>query len=346
VLLDGEVVIDNSTPVRGDTFFGRGSIEVEAAAELTAGESYRIEIEVQGSPRGATWMSGVDLTAKAPDDNDALDRAIAAATDADVALVVVGGELPDSEGHDRRSIDLPAEHEELIRAVAAVNPKTVVLVNSGAPMKMDWADDVAAVAQLWYLGQEAGAAVADVLFGDTDAAGRLPTTFPRDLEDTPAFPFYPGSYGRTRYGEGVLVGHRHYEAHTVEPRFCFGHGLSYTEFRYGELTLETGDGGYPSVSVDVTNVGERAGCEVVQVYVRDMVSSVVRPERELKEFRKLRLEPGETQTVRFDLPRRAFAFWDVGHHNWFVEPGEFEIAVGSSSRAIRATVNFDLPGFV
>jgi beta-glucosidase len=225
--------------------------------------------------------------------------------------------------------------------VAAVNPATVVLVNTGAPVTMDWAAAVAAVAQMWYPGQEAGDALADVVFGDVDAGGRLPTTFPCHLEDTPAHPTYPGDEGRTRYGEGVLVGYRHYDTRTVEPRFCFGHGLSYTRFRYGDLRLatlpSTADGPRVEVVVDVTNAGERRGSEVVQVYVHDVKASVRRPDQELRQFARVALDPGETATVRLVLSSRAFAFWDVLRHDWVAEPGEFEVRVGSSSRDIHRT---------
>jgi beta-glucosidase len=222
---------------------------------------------------------------------------------------------------------------------------------------MDWADDVAGIVQLWYPGQEGGAALAEVLFGDADPGGRLPTSFPRRIEDTPAFAHYPGSDGRARYGEGLFVGYRHYDTHDVRPRFCFGYGLSYTEFAYGPLQVdvipgrrEPRDGRSDPVDgpslvrlhVDVTNVGVRSGSEVVQVYVRDVTASVLRPSQELKQFCKLRLAPGETRTVHLELPRRAFAYWDVAHHDWVVEPGEFEIRVGSSSRHIHHTATVDL----
>lgn len=343
VLLDGEVVLDNLEPVRGASYFGRGSAPVDGAVELEGGTTYLVEIELSARSSGRTSedtrISGVTLTAKPPDDPDALARAVAVAAKADVAIVLLGGDAPDTEGADRTSLDLPAEQDELVRAVAAANPATVVVVNSGSPVTMEWADEVAAVAQLWYLGQETGTALAAVLFGDTDAAGRLPTTFPHRIEDTPAFAFYPGSHGRSPYGEGVFVGYRHYDAHGVEPRFCFGHGLSYTRFEYGELTVEhDGVSSHMAVSLDVTNVGERWGREVVQLYVRDVEASLSRPERELKQFAKVGLAPGETATVRLELPSRAFAFWDVNHDGWLVEPGEFEIAVGSSSRQIRRTV--------
>jgi beta-glucosidase len=346
LVLDGHQVIDNLEPERGDSFFGRGSTQVTAEVDLVAGQSYELVAELQAVARHATSVTGLALTAQPPADPGATGRAVAAATEADVAVVVIGGDVADSEGGDRPSMDLPTEQAELITAVAAANPNTVVLVNSGAPVTMDWVDTVAAVAQVWYLGQETGHAVADVLFGDVDASGRLPTTFPRRLADTPAFGTYPGRDGRARYAEGIFVGYRHYDAREVEPRFCFGHGLSYTRFAYGEVQLTVGDGAdqpLVSATVEVTNVGDRPGHEVVQLYVRDVDASVARPDQELKQFRKIGLAPGEAATITLDLDARAFSFWDIGRHGWALEPGEFEVRIGSSSRTIHTTGTIRLP---
>jgi beta-glucosidase len=355
LLIDGEVVVDNMAPERGKTFFGQGSTEVAGAVELTAGRTYELVAELYGTVGSDRSISGLAVTAQPPEDVGALDRAVAVAAAADVAIVVVGGETADTEGHDRPDMDLPADQVALVRAVAGVNPQTVVLVNSGAPVTMDWVDEVGAVAQVWYLGQEAGHAIADVLFGDVDAAGRLPTTFPQRLADTPAFATYPGADGRARYAEGIFVGYRHYDANQVEPRFCFGHGLSYTRFEYGDLQLDVVDPSDPAAAgasgpqalvtatVDVTNVGDRPGREVVQLYVRDVDATVARPEQELKQFAKVGLAPGETRTVRLELDARAFSFWDGARHGWVLEPGEFEVRVGSSSRNIHMTGTIRLP---
>jgi beta-glucosidase len=241
-------------------------------------------------------------------------------------------------------MDLPGQQDDLIRAVAAANPRTVVVVNAGAPVRMPWADEVAAVLQLWFPGMEGGNALADVLFGDLDASGRLPTSFPRRLEDSPAYPNYPGQDGVVRYQEGLLVGYRHYDRVGIEPRFCFGHGLSYTRFEYSNLRVRAGDDRHVHVDVDIANVGERRGYEVAQVYVRDPASSADRPDKELREFAKLELEPGQTRTLSFDLPPRAFAHWDPHRKAWLVEPGEREVVVGSSSRDLRQSARLNLAG--
>jgi beta-glucosidase len=232
-------------------------------------------------------------------------------------------------------MDLTGDQNELIRAVAAVNPRTIVVVNAGSIVSMDWAGDVAAIVQVWYPGQELGNALADVLFGKVDPSGRLPTTVPVHFEDNPAHDNYPGADGIVRYEEGVFVGYRHYDDNDIEPRFVFGHGLSYTTFAYGDLRY---DGG--TATVDVTNTGDRPGSEVVQLYVSDLASSVPRPPKELKGFVKLSLEPGETKTARIALGERAFQFWHDGR--WTLEPGEFELLCGSSSRDIRARARITL----
>jgi beta-glucosidase len=233
----------------------------------------------------------------------------------------------------------------LIERVAEANPHTVVVLQTGSPVRMPWLPKVASVLQAWYGGQETGNAIADVLFGDVPASGKLPQTFPLRLEDNPAFINYPGENGRVRYGEGIFVGYRYYEKKDVAPLFPFGFGLSYTTFAYGDLRLSA-----PSISpddtleasVDVTNTGDRAGQEVVQLYVRDPQSRVARPHKELKGFAKLDLAPGETKTATFTLDRRSLAYWDDLRHAWVAEAGAFEALAGSSSADIRARAGFEL----
>jgi len=210
------------------------------------------------------------------------------------------------------------------------------VVNAATPVTMGWADDVAAVVQMGYLGQETGTALAAVLFGDADASGRLTTTYPVRIEDAPAFGAFPGADGSVAYDEGIFVGYRHYDTKAVAPRWCFGHGLSYTTFTHSGLSVEVGGDG-ASVSVDVTNTGGRHGSEVVQVYVRLVGTDVGRPDRELKGFDKVTLDPGETTTVTIALDERAFAHWDTERGQWHAPAGTYEILVGSSSRAIHQT---------
>jgi beta-glucosidase len=235
--------------------------------------------------------------------------------------------------------------DELIARVAAANPRTVVLLQTGGPVAMPWLGQVAAVLQAWYPGQECGNALADVLFGAVDPGGRLPLTFPVRLEDNPAFPNYPGENGRVRYGEGIFVGYRHYDKKQVEPLFPFGHGLSYTTFDYANLRLSAATlapGDRLRVTVDVTNTGARAGREVVQLYVGETHPRLARPPKELKGFAKVSLAPGETQTVSLDVDVRALAAFDDARGAWVADPGTFEVLVGSSSRDVRAWATFAL----
>jgi beta-glucosidase len=209
---------------------------------------------------------------------------------------------------------------------------------------MPWLADVAAVLQAWYPGQECGNSIADVLFGDVNPSGKLPQTFPVRHEDNPAIGNYPGENHKVTYGEGIFVGYRHYEK-KIQPLFPFGYGLSYTTFEYSNLRLsrsEIAPGDDLTVTVDVTNTGQRAGQEVVQVYVSDEESSVARPEKELKGFARISLEPGQTGTVTISLGMRALAYFDEAQHGWVAEAGAFHVLVGGSSAEIQASAMFQL----
>lgn len=343
--IDGEVVVDNWQPSgRSDAFMGFGSTEVTAEVELVAGEPHHLEVEfVPGGPS----MGGLAIGCTPPAPADLLDRAAALAARADVVVCVVGTDGDwEAEGNDRASMALPPPQDELVRAVSAANERTIVVVNTASPVEMNWADDVGAILQGWFAGEEWGHALADVLSGDISPSGKLPTTIPYRLEDTPAFTNYPGERGQVRYGEGVFVGYRWYDARRIEPRFCFGHGLSYTTFALGTPAVwtpeirvgELADGATVRIGVGVRNTGERRGAEVVQCYVHDADATVARPPHELKAFAKVWLDPGADAEVTLELDRRAFAFWDVERNDWLVEPGDFEIRIGTSSRAIAHRV--------
>ena len=332
IFVDDELVVDGWASVES----GRGR-RVEGGAHLIAGEQYALRAEFASPPtaRGMGGLGGFEIRCQAPMAEDGFEKAVAAAASADAAVVVVGtnGDW-ETEGRDRKTMDLPGRQVELIEAVAAVNRRTIVVVNAGSPVTMDWVDGVPAVLQSWFLGQETGNALADVLLGTVDASGRLPTTIPKALRDTPAFTNYPGEFGKVHYGEGLYIGHRWYDARGIEPRFAFGHGLSYTTFDYGALVVEaSGDGAVATVRV--TNTGSRAGTETVQLYVHDVEASVDRPPKELKAFTKVRLAPGSSEAVTFTLDRSAFAFWDPSENAWRVEAGEFELLAGSSAVDIR-----------
>ncbi len=253
----------------------------------------------------------------------------------------------DLEGYDRPGLQLPYEQDELIREVLKANPRAVIVVIAGSPVDMGaWKDRTQAIVWGWYAGIEGGNAMAEVLLGETNPSGKLPETFPNSLSDCPAHTLgeFPGG-DTVRYGEGVYVGYRYFDTYSVEPQFCFGHGLSYTEFKYENLRAEMTEGEIDvqvKVSCDVTNTGSIAGKETVQLYVRDGECSTDRPAQELKGFVKLELAPGETATAEFILDRTSFAFYDERANSWSVEPGSFLLTVNSSSRNKRLEREIEL----
>ena len=281
-----------------------------------------------------------------PYSENLMDEAVALAKRSDVAVIVAGlNNEWEAEGFDRVNMDLPGEQNELIKRVAAVNPNTIVVLNAGSPLSMPWVKDVAGIVEQWYNSQECGNALADVLFGDVNPSGKLPTTFPVRYEDNPAAINYPGENGEVVYGEGLFVGYRYYDAKKVEPLFPFGHGLSYTNFEYSDIKLNTDRFTVASgldISFKVRNGGKRAGQEVIQVYVHDVQSNLRRPEKELKAFCKISLDAGETKTVSIHLDKEAFWYYDPAKNGWIVEPGEFEIMIGASSRDLRLRANTTL----
>jgi beta-glucosidase len=338
--LNGDVVVDNTSPEPGSTFFGAGSKLTTGEVNLEAGRQYDLAAELK--PNNSFPVLGLRVAADRPAVANEFERAIDSAAQADVAVVVVGlNGSYESEGFDRPDLSLPGRQRELIEAVIAANPRTVVVVNAGSPVDMPWAEQTSAVLLAWYPGEEGADGLADILVGAADPSGRLPVTIPKRMEDAPAFPHYPGSEGKVTYGEGVFVGYRHYDANKIEPHFPFGHGLSYTSFEYGEIRAQVVGAGTSlsvTLSVEVTNAGARSGSEVVQVYVRPMQAAVSRPDKELAAFAKVELAPGTAQTVTLVLDDRSFSYWDSASQSFVLDPGHYELVVGSSSRHIRGTV--------
>ncbi len=280
-------------------------------------------------------------------DQALIDEAAAAARAADVALLFIA--LPafiESEGYDRTDLDLTPQQVALIQAVCAAQPNTVVILNNGSALTMsEWLDGPAAVLEAWMMGQAGGGAIADVLFGKVNPSGKLAETFPLKLADTPAHLNFPGGAGQVRYGEGVFIGYRYYDAKEMPVLFPFGYGLSYTSFEYSNPRLSAAafdDMEGVTVAVDVTNTGALAGKEVVQVYVHDRQSKLARPPKELKGFAKVELQPGETKTVTIPLDFRAFAYYHPSYGQWVTEDGEFDILIGASAADIRCTLTATL----
>jgi beta-glucosidase len=272
--------------------------------------------------------SGVTI---ATDPGRTVSSAVAKAKAADIAIVMITDD--EGEGKDRPNLTLPNNQDALVSAVAAANPRTIVVSKTGGPVLMPWAGQVPAILQAWYPGEEDGNAVADVLFGAFNPSGKLPVTFPRREADVPANTpaQYPGVDGTAHYSEGIFVGYRHYDAKKITPLFPFGYGLSYTSFVYANLKI-TG----MTVEADVTNTGTRTGAEVAQVYVGSPSSAAV-PEapQELAGFQKVLLSAGQTKHVTFTLNARSFSHWDTASHSWKVSAGTYQILVGGGSRDIR-----------
>jgi beta-glucosidase len=278
--------------------------------------------------------------------DDLIAEAVQKTTIADVAVLFVG--LPGSyecEGIDRSSLDLPVGHNKLVEAVSAGQPNVVVVLMNGAAVTMPWVDGVPAIVEAWLGGQAGGGAIAGVLTGQVNPSGKLSETFPVRLEDTPVYPDFPARNREANYGEGIFIGYRYYDARKRVPMFPFGFGLSYTTFSYSDLRVTQAlidDRLSVSVRVTIRNSGRVDGKEIVQLYVREPRPRVVRPEKELKAFAKVRLQAGEEKTVSFQLQERDFAYYDVLYHDWVVNPDKFEILVGASSQDLRLTETIEL----
>lgn len=285
-----------------------------------------------------TYAQGFDDTEDVIDET-LQNEAIATAKAADIAVVFAG--LPDlieSEAFDRDDLNMPANQNALIEAIAAVQPNTIVVLHNGSPIVMPWLSRVKGVLEAYLSGEAAGGAAVDILFGKVNPSGKLPETFPLKLEDNPSYLFFPGEGNSSNYNEGIYVGYRYYDKKKMDVLFPFGYGLSYTTFSYSNLRLdktELKDTDTLTVSVDITNTGSFAGKEVVQLYVSDPESFVGRPVKELRDFSKVDLAPGETKTVTFTLDKQAFAYYNTVIHDWHVESGKFIIMIGKSSREIE-----------
>jgi beta-glucosidase len=370
VLIDGKLVLDgfeHPPSPGGSDFFGFASQELTGTVELVEGSPVEVVVEYA---RQETTIAGLRVGFRTVDVEGLLQGAVAAAAGAEAAVVFVGTTREwETEGRDRTTLGLPGRQDELVRRVAAANPRTVVVVNAGAPVDLSWADDAAAVLQCWFGGEEMGPAVADVLTGLSEPGGRLPTTVPMRLEHSPSHDNFPGENGELRYGEGLFMGYRGFEHRCMEPRYAFGHGLGYTTFELGAPVLSAATfapGDDLRVSVEVRNVGDRTGSEVVQCYVAPSASRLPRPPKELKAFARVHLEPGQSEVVELALGDRAFAYWDPGQEDWDevagrftqispqlveqdrrspgwqVDPGTYEILVGRSSADISGRARLEV----
>lgn len=271
-----------------------------------------------------------------------IQEAVELAKEAEVAVIFAG--LPDSfesEGYDRKHMHLPNSQNALIDAVCKVQKNVIVVLHNGSPVEMPWISNVKGIVEAYLSGQAVGGAVADILYGKVNPSAKLPETFPIRMEDNPSHPYYGGEGNVVEYREGIFVGYRYYDTKKREVLFPFGHGLSYTEFSYSDLSIDKKtmkDTDTLQILVDITNSGDCAGKEIVQLYVGSPEnSSIIRPQKELKAFEKIELQPKETKKVAFTLDKRAFAYWNTQIHDWVVPTGTYEISLASSSRDIRCS---------
>jgi len=346
--VDDELLVDGETGwARGDNFFGLGNTEVRVEKTLEAGRTYEIRVDYRAMPEGHEGIEirAVRFGAELPTSDAAIAEAVEQAKTCDVAVLVVGREGEwDTEGLDLPNMRLPGRQEELIEKVAAVNPRTVVVLQTGGPVEMPWLDKVSAVVQAWYPGQEAGNAIADVLFGDAEPGGRLPQTFPKHLSDNSAMTgdpkTYPGENGHVVYTEGLAVGYRHHDADGAKPLFPFGYGLSYTRFEWAKPRASSVDIGPDGVTVEVEvkNIGDRAGAELVQLYVAPKASRLPRPVKELKSFAKLAIPAGGTALAKLSISIRDLAYFDPDARAWIAEAGDYELVIAANAEDIRATL--------
>ena len=310
-----------------------------ATLPLEAGRSYKLEIPVNlhvGMPIYPVRLTAVPGGVGAANVKD--EELFAAAREADAVLFFGGlNHTFDAEGSDRKDMALHDGQNELISALAGINPRLAVVLVGGSPVEMPWIDEVPAVVQMWYAGMEAGNAIADVLFGRVNPSGKLPFTFPKRLADSPAHALDDYQPLICHYAEDLLMGYRWFDTKQIEPLFPFGHGLSYTAFEYGEPVVET-DGDEVVLRMKLANVGSRSGRETVQLYIAPPKSAFLRPAQELKGFAKVALEPGESREVEIRLNARSFAIYHPDKREWFVEPGRYLLRLGASSRDIHREI--------
>jgi len=338
---DGMRVFVDGAPVI-DMWRDQAATKGTARLSLSPGEGHDLRVEYYQRKGGAIAQFGIVETV------DRGDRPLPAAAlaAADVVIACVGFDRESEyEGADR-PFELPPEQESMLRRLVRAHPRVVVVLNAGASVDATgWIDDAAAVLMAWYPGQNGNTALAEILTGAINPSGRLPVTFERDFAESYAAKGYPPEKdGTLRYDEGVFVGYRHFDRHALDPLFCFGHGLSYTTFRYTDLRVTPGAPGEgPTVSVSVENSGDVPGDEVVQLYISDPDPSLPRPLRELKEFRRVTLRPGEAREIEFTLTPGALARWDLPSRAWSPGRGRFEVFVGSSSRDLPLRATFEIP---
>ena len=340
LLIDGNELIDNWTSMDpGEAFFTFGSASKKGVTNLQKGEAYKIEVQYkfEGS------FPAVYIGCQAPDDVDIFQEALETASHADDVILIVGTNSDwETEGNDRADFNLPANQNKLIEAILEANQNTVVVINTGSPIHMPWEKKAKAIIQTWFAGQEFGNALVDILSGEVNPSGKLPTTFPVKIEDTPAYKNYPGKDLQMNYDEKLLVGHRWYEANSIKPLFCFGHGLSFTSFNYQNLEVTTGSDFVVTCKFEIQNTGDISGLEIAQCYVGFASPLPGEPYKTLQGFVKEEIGANELKKVEIKLGPRNFSFWSVETNAWQIREGSYQILIGSSSENILLQANINL----
>ena len=340
LLIDGNELIDNWTSMDpGEAFFTFGSASKKGVINLQKGEAYKIEVQYkfEGS------FPAVYIGCQAPDEVDIFQEALETASHADDVILIVGTNSDwETEGNDRADFNLPANQNKLIEAILETNQNTVVVINTGSPIHMPWEKKAKAIIQTWFAGQEFGNALVDILSGEVNPSGKLPTTFPVKIEDTPAYKNYPGKNLQMNYDEKLLVGHRWYEANSMKPLFCFGHGLSFTSFNYQNLEVTTGSDFVVTCKFEIQNTGDISGLEIAQCYVGFASPLPGEPYKTLQGFVKEEIGANELKKVEIKLGPRNFSFWSVETNTWQIREGSYQILIGSSSENILLQANINL----
>ena len=340
LLIDGNELIDNWTSMDpGEAFFTFGSASKKGVINLQKGEAYKIEVQYkfEGS------FPAVYIGCQAPDEVDIFQEALETASHADDVILIVGTNSDwETEGNDRADFNLPANQNKLIEAILEANQNTVVVINTGSPIHMPWEKKAKAIIQTWFAGQEFGNALVDILSGEVNPSGKLPTTFPVKIEDTPAYKNYPGKNLQMNYDEKLLVGHRWYESNSIKPLFCFGHGLSFTSFNYQNLEVTTGSDFVVTCKFEIQNTGDISGLEIAQCYVGFASPLPGEPYKTLQGFVKEEIGANELKKVEIKLGPRNFSFWSVETNTWQIREGSYQILIGSSSENILLQANINL----
>ena len=340
LLINNEEIIDNWTdPLPGDAFFAHGSSPKRGASYLEKDKSYQIEIQYKFEGN----FPAIYIGCQPPDKIDLLDEALNIAKEVDEVILLVGTNSDwETEGNDRVDFNLPGEQNTLIEKVLEINPNAIIVLNTGSPVDMPWVNKAKSILQSWYAGQEYGDALFEILTGLVNPSGKLPTTFPKHIKDTPAYSCYPGENLQMSYDEKLLIGYKWYDRKKIEPLFHFGHGLSYTNFEYSNLRISNSDKNNFTCSFNIENVGDISGFEISQCYISFMNCDEDEPIKKLQGFDKTYFNSGEIKKIEICLDSKSFSTWDIKNHQWEIKKGVFNILIGSSSNDIKLKDSINL----